>query len=661
MATQKNPILEQAWRQFATYDGNAGSHQKLFHRLQLAILGLGVLAVLLALIQTQIFGASPTDAVQKQWDFRLLRYAIILAPILISILISATNRFKSGNKWIMLRSGAESLKREIYRYRARAGIYSDASTVGKSRDLKLADKLSLVTRQLMKTAVNEASVPPYEGDLPPKMYGAAADDDGFSNLTAQKYIDIRLGDQVSYFSGKTASLEKKLKLLQWAIYLIGGLGTLLAAIGFELWVALTAALAAAFAAYLEYAQTENTLVLYNQVATNLTNTLTWWKALTPAERANPDQQSLLVEQTEQALADEHAGWVQQMTDALAELQEQQEATAERVKSEVENVFVEAAAQEARMEAARETEALAEPEEPEAAELEEPEELPEPEEGTFAEEEQETAEEITPEIAPPVPAPAPAPDPVSKTLTEADFIEVADDLGIELAAMKAVAEVEAGGSGFKGDKPKILFEGHIFWRRLKAHGIDPAPLLSGNENVLHKKWSRKYYREDQYARLEKARQINEDAALESASWGMFQIMGFHWESLGYASAKAFVDLMYKSEGEHLKAFSKFMEVNNLVRHLKTLDWAKFARGYNGPAYAENKYDTKMANAYARHKTGVLKRGSSGAKVKALQKALGVGADGDFGRGTEKALKEWQTANGREPNGVADRETLKMLLG
>ena len=81
--------------------------------------------------------------------------------------------------------------------------------------------------------------------------------------------------------------------------------------------------------------------------------------------------------------------------------------------------------------------------------------------------------------------------------------------------------------------------------------------------------------------------------------MFQIMGFHWESLGYASAKAFVDLMYKSEGEHLKAFAKFMKVNNLVRHLKTLNWAKFARGYNGPGYAANKYDTKMADAYKKH--------------------------------------------------------------
>ena len=649
----KNTILEQAWRQFATYDSNSGSHQSLFKRLQVAILVLGVLAVLLALIQTEIFGVDePTTF--SLW-YAVLRYAIILAPILISILISVSNRFKSGNKWIMLRSGAESLKREIYRYRTQSGIYSDDATREKSRDVKLADKISLVTRQLMKTAVNEASVPPYKGEVPPKMYGAAGDDDGFSVLTPEDYIKIRLGDQLNYFSGKTGSLERKLKLLQWSIYVIGGLGTLLAAVGFELWVALTVTLAAAFATYLEYSQTENTLVLYNQVATNLNNTLTWWAAMTSVERANPDNLDLLVDQTEQALADEHAGWVQQMTDALADLQAQQEATVERVNAGVADVREQAAIREAAREALQDEE--------EAEEFEEAEALAEPEEEAVAEEETEAA---TPEIAPPVPTstptptPTPTPAPVSRKLTEADYVKAAKDLGIELAAMKAVAEVEARGSGFKGDKPKILFEGHIFWRRLKKRSIDPGPLVPGNENILHRKWTRQYYRDDQYARLEKAVKINEDAALESASWGMFQVMGFNADSLGYPSVKNFVEMMEKSEGEHLQSFARFVKVNGLVKHLKNLDWASFAKGYNGPAYKETKYDTKMANAYERHKTGVLKRGSSGAKVKALQKALGVGADGDFGRGTEKALKEWQTANGREPNGVADRETLKMLL-
>ena len=285
-----------------------------------------------------------------------------------------------------------------------------------------------------------------------------------------------------------------------------------------------------------------------------------------------------------------------MTEALAELQEQQATMKEQVKADVQGVYDQ---ESARQEALAEQEA-AEPDdaEPDDAEAQPDAEADKPIANALAAIAPPAPEPATPK---PAPKPALAPKPVSKKITEADFVEVANELGVELAAMKAVSDVEARGGGFdKQGRPKILFEGHIFWRRLKARGIDPTPLVAGNENVLHRKWTRQYYREDQYTRLEKAKKINEDAALEAASWGMFQVLGQNWESLKYDSAKQFVDLMYKSEGEHLKSFARFVKVNNLVRHLKALDWAKFARGYNGPGYAANKYDVKMAQAYAKHK-------------------------------------------------------------
>ena len=102
-------------------------------------------------------------------------------------------------------------------------------------------------------------------------------------------------------------------------------------------MALTTSLAAAVVTYLEYNQTENTLILCNQVVTNLNNTLTWWSALTTEERAGPTNRSLLIEQTEQVLADEQGGWVQQMTDTLSELQQQHQATVEKVETEVADV------------------------------------------------------------------------------------------------------------------------------------------------------------------------------------------------------------------------------------------------------------------------------------------------------------------------------------
>src|SRR5690606_26373222 len=90
-----------------------------------------------------------------------------------------------------------------------------------------------------------------------------------------------------------------------------------------------------------------------------------------------------------------------------------------------------------------------------------------------------------------------------------------------------------------------------------------------------------------------------AAYCSASWGAFQIMGYHYESLGYKSINDFVAKMDEHEREHLIAFGKFLEANNLITHLKNKDWAKFARGYNGPAYKLNKYDIKLEKAYKKY--------------------------------------------------------------
>jgi peptidoglycan hydrolase-like protein with peptidoglycan-binding domain len=61
------------------------------------------------------------------------------------------------------------------------------------------------------------------------------------------------------------------------------------------------------------------------------------------------------------------------------------------------------------------------------------------------------------------------------------------------------------------------------------------------------------------------------------------------------------------------------------------------------------------------TGVLRVGSTGHDVKRMQTALRIPSDGQFGPGTEAALKKWQSANGLTPDGVAGPKTLAKLLG
>jgi hypothetical protein len=144
----------------------------------------------------------------------------------------------------------------------------------------------------------------------------------------ERYISIRLGDQLNYYRGKTVQLEKRLKRSHWLIYRFGGLGTLLAAVGLELWVALTTALVGMFATLLEYRQVENTLMKYNQAETHLTNIQTWWAALSEEGKTDPQNIDILVERTEEVLGSELAGWVQRMEDALSKLRAKQVETAE---------------------------------------------------------------------------------------------------------------------------------------------------------------------------------------------------------------------------------------------------------------------------------------------------------------------------------------------
>jgi len=59
--------------------------------------------------------------------------------------------------------------------------------------------------------------------------------------------------------------------------------------------------------------------------------------------------------------------------------------------------------------------------------------------------------------------------------------------------------------------------------------------------------------------------------------------------------------------------------------------------------------------------LLKVGSKGDDVKKLQEKLGTGADGDFGPGTEKLVKEWQAANGLTADGLVGDGTWAKMFG
>lgn len=186
------------------------------------------------------------------------------------------------------------------------------------------------------------------------------------------------------------------------------------------------------------------------------------------------------------------------------------------------------------------------------------------------------------------------------LTERDFELAAIELGVEIAALKAIAHVESKGEGFSSDgKPKILFEGHKFHEYTKGKYSKDYPSIS------YLRWDKSKYSKGanssirnakEHARLSLARTLDEEAALKATSWGKFQIMGFNFRNVGWTDITCFARDMETSEALHLKAFIGFIKYRQLNTAIKLKDWKSFAKGYNGTLYHLNAYDKKIAAAY-----------------------------------------------------------------
>ena len=100
-------------------------------------------------------------------------------------------------------------------------------------------------------------------------------------------------------------------------------------------------------------------------------------------------------------------------------------------------------------------------------------------------------------------------------------------------------------------------------------------------------------------------LDREAALQSTSWGMGQIMGENFAAAGFADVDAMVSAIVESEDAQIAAMSSFVRAQpTLANALKTHDWPMFAQGYNGPGYASDGYDRKLRDTFRSLAAGKL---------------------------------------------------------
>jgi hypothetical protein len=163
---------------------------------------------------------------------------------------------------------------------------------------------------------------------------------------------------------------------------------------------------------------------------------------------------------------------------------------------------------------------------------------------------------------------------------------------DAALLWSLLSVETSGFGYLPDRRlKILFERHVFHNRTKGIFSTAYPDIS---NPVPGGYSGGAA---EYQRLKRAMVLDRTSALESASWGLGQVMGFNASTLGYSSVEDMIEKFKKCEDEQLAGCAAFITRKPALQEAyNKKNWKMIAFFYNGKNYAVKKYDEKLEKTY-----------------------------------------------------------------
>jgi hypothetical protein len=233
--------------------------------------------------------------------------------------------------------------------------------------------------------------------------------------------------------------------------------------------------------------------------------------------------------------------------------------------------------------------------------------------------------------------------------------IAAKLNLHVPEIWAVLGVETSGCGYLADRrPQILFERHVF-HRLTNGVFDDGDISDPNAGGYGPRGAQ------QYDRLSRAIINDREAALQSTSWGLGQTMGFNYKAAGFPDVESMVAAMSGSEDAQLSAMGEFLNATGLAPSLQAHDWVSFARRYNGPNYAINRYDVRLNSEYLKYSSGALPDLTvRGAQLYLTYLGFHPGLiDGIAGEHTMAALAEFETRNGLQHSLTIDQTSITRL--
>lgn len=321
-------LLKSAWAAYASYDSKANTlkNSAIISGRWLRWLSVALLLAITLVVQFAVWGWTTADgalgadvtdplwATILTWTRVVLQWIAVALPLGIALAAALGGFIGANGKWRAVRSSAETLKREIYRYRARAEVENANGGELRTNDSSApiddspTDPLAAVLRVvgdegrraeigLAETQLGIVRGRPSNVDL-----------DELEDLTARIYVKRRVEPQLLWY-GETA---RKHRGREWRVVVAGAVAAGVAAVlvntPFAPWVTVLILAATVFAFTQERGMTRNQQVGFDRAVSEVSSVRTGWLTLDLAERADPAKLVTLVDAVEDAFESEGLSW-----------------------------------------------------------------------------------------------------------------------------------------------------------------------------------------------------------------------------------------------------------------------------------------------------------------------------------------------------------------